>query len=271
MYDNICKFIAEEFSEDISSWLLGRSIRLTQLSPSELSLEPIRADSLILQSDDELVLHLEFQTEPDADIPFRMADYRLRVYRRFPDKKMRQAVIYLKRTNSDLVYQNAFVLSDTRHKFQVIRLWEQPTEIFLNAPGLLPFAALSSSDNRKIALNQVARAIEGIGERRAQANLSAASGILAGLVLKKDIIASILRSDIMKESVIYQEWQKEFTEKGRLQGLETGLKQGLKQGRLEAMEQVALNLLQSGMSAEQIASVTGLDVERIQELGEESE
>ena len=71
--------------------------------------------------------------------------------------------IYLKRSNSDLVDKNAFVLSHTRHEFRGIRLWEQPREIFLNAPGLLPFAALSSSDNRKIALNQVARAIESIG------------------------------------------------------------------------------------------------------------
>ncbi len=48
MYDNICKFIAEEFSEDIASWLLGSPVTLTELSPRELSLEPIRADSLIL-------------------------------------------------------------------------------------------------------------------------------------------------------------------------------------------------------------------------------
>ena len=75
----------------------------------------------------------------------------------------------------------------------------------------------------------------------------------------------------MKESVIYQEWQKEFTEKGRVQGLEEGLKQRIEEGRLEAMEQVALNLLGSGMSVEQIASVTGLEIARIQELGEKSE
>jgi predicted transposase YdaD len=29
-----------------------------------------------------VILHLEFQTQPDTDIPCRMADYRLRMYRR---------------------------------------------------------------------------------------------------------------------------------------------------------------------------------------------
>jgi predicted transposase YdaD len=48
MFDNTCKFLAESFSEDFASWLLGKPIAMTQLSPLELSLEPIRADALIL-------------------------------------------------------------------------------------------------------------------------------------------------------------------------------------------------------------------------------
>ena len=108
MYDNICKFIAEEFSTDLASWLLGEPIQLTQLSPKELSIEPIRTDALILQQSNNLVLHVEFQTKTEATIPFRMTDYRLRVYRRYPDKEMHQVVIYLKQTASELVYQNTF-------------------------------------------------------------------------------------------------------------------------------------------------------------------
>lgn len=55
MYDNICKLIVEEFSEDIATWLLGEPIDLVELSPKELSLEPIRADSLILRQSNDLV------------------------------------------------------------------------------------------------------------------------------------------------------------------------------------------------------------------------
>ena len=128
MFDNICKFIAENFPEDLASWLLGSSIPLTELSPTELSLEPIRADSLILLQSEQLVLHTEFQTQPDATMPFRMLDYRVRIYRRFPQKQMRQIVIYLQRTNSPLVQENTFRLEKTYHEFEVIRLWEQPTE-----------------------------------------------------------------------------------------------------------------------------------------------
>ena len=152
MFDNVCRFLAESFSTDFATWLLNEPVTLTELSPSELSLEPIRADALILLQSDEMVLHIEFQTEPKAEIPFRMADYRLRVYRRFPRKRMRQFVIYLQPTTSELVQQTAFVLESTRHEFEVIRLWEQKSDIFLKTPGLLPFAALSQTSDKTLTL-----------------------------------------------------------------------------------------------------------------------
>ncbi|PZD70445.1 hypothetical protein C1752_12228 [Acaryochloris thomasi RCC1774] len=156
MYDSTCKFLAESFSSDFASWLLGRPIAFTKLSPSELSLEPIRADALILLESEEFVLHLEFQTEPDKIMAFRMIDYRLRVFRRFPNKQMKQVVIYLTPTSSELVYQTVFEIQGTRHEYEVVRLWEQPTEAFLNSPGLLPFAVLTQTSDKARTLQQVA-------------------------------------------------------------------------------------------------------------------
>ena len=70
MYDDTCRFLAENYSADFASWLMGTSITMTEIQPSELFLEPIRADALILLESDELVLHLEFQTRPKNDIHF---------------------------------------------------------------------------------------------------------------------------------------------------------------------------------------------------------
>jgi predicted transposase YdaD len=47
--------------------------------------------------------------------------------------------------------------------------------------------------------------------RTEKSNLAAATAILAGLVLSKEIIRSLLREEIMRESVIYQD----IREKGR--------------------------------------------------------
>jgi predicted transposase/invertase (TIGR01784 family) len=214
MYDNVCKFLAENYSRDFAQWLLGEPISFTQLSPSELSLEPIRADALILLESDQIILHLEFQTDPDPKMSFRMLDYRTRVYRRFPKKTMRQVVIYLKETSSPLVQENAFILPNTRHEYEVLRLWEIAAEKMLGLSGLLPLANLGKTPNRPEILRQVAAKIDNIEGRTEKSNLAAATAILAGLVLSKEIIGSLLREEIMRESVIYQD----IRESGKAQG-----------------------------------------------------
>ena len=250
MYDNVCKFLAEAFTSDLATWLLGSPVPLTQLSPNELSLEPIRADSLSFLAAHDLILHVEFQTQPDPQIPFRMTDYRLRAHRKFPQKEMHQVVVYLQLTGSPLVQETSFNLSKTRHEFEVIRLWEQPTEIFFNSPGLLAFAVLSSVENPTVVLNQVAQAIQAIPERQTQSNVTGCVAILAGLILDRQIIRRILQEEIMQESVIYQEI----------------LQQGREQGREQGVEQVAINLLREGMILEQVVRLTGLPLEKIQSL-----
>lgn len=71
---------------------------------------------------------------------------------------MRQFVLYLQQTSSDLVQQTTFTLENTRHDFGVIRLWEQPTGAFRKSTGLRPFAVLSQSNNRTQVLQQLAQA-----------------------------------------------------------------------------------------------------------------
>jgi predicted transposase YdaD len=96
------------------------------------------------------------------EIPFRMLDYRVRGQRRYKGKPMRQVVIYLKPTTSELVYQTSYTLERTHHEFDVIRLWEQPASLFLQYPGLLPFAALGQSENPADMLRQATQIVDQI-------------------------------------------------------------------------------------------------------------
>jgi predicted transposase/invertase (TIGR01784 family) len=214
MFDPTCKFLAESFPADFATWLLGEPVTLTKLEPTELLLEPIRADSLILLKSDRLILQIEFQTEPDPTMSFRMADYRLRLHRRFPDQEIRQIVIYLNPTGSDLVYQTVFEIPGIQAEFDVIRIWEQPTQPFLESTGLLPLAVLTKTPDKAQTLRQVAAKVDAIPEKRVQVNVAASAGILAGLLLKRDFINQVLRRDIMQQSVIYQEWKEEFLQEG---------------------------------------------------------
>jgi predicted transposase/invertase (TIGR01784 family) len=203
---------------------------MTKLEPSELFAEPIRADAMILLESEDLILHIEFQTDPDPEMGFRMANYRLRGFRRYPYKRMRQIVVYLRPTKSPQVYQTQFEIPGLRGEFEVVRLWEQPTELFLAAPGLLPFAVLSKTIDQVEVLRQVAQRVESIPEPQSQSNVAAASAILAGLLLEKEVIHRVLRRDIMRESVIYQEIEAEAEARGEAKGkVEEGLNLILRQ------------------------------------------
>jgi predicted transposase/invertase (TIGR01784 family) len=246
MYDDACRFLAEHFSADFASWLLGKAVTLTELQPSELSLDPIRADALIFLESDEAILHIEFQTLPKDNIPFRVLDYRVRGYRRDPTKPMRQIVIYLKQTASPLVYQTSFIMERTHHEFEVIRLWEQPASLFLEYPGLIPFAVLGQTTDAEETLRQAAQRVDQIEDPQTQANLMAASGILAGLKLEEEIIYRVLRRDIMQESTVYRSiWR---------------------DAQKEDKREIALNLLREGVSVEIVVRSTGLSVEEAQQL-----
>ena len=217
-YDNTCKFIAETFTADLTAWLLGEPVEMTVMEPSELVAEPVRADSLVMLESRSLIFHTEFQVEPRADVPYRMANYRLRVYHRHPEKEMQQVVVYLRETQSPRVFQTTFELARMRHEFDVIRIWEEPVERFLETPGLLPFAVLARTSDREATLRQVSGQIEAIGDREQQGDVAASTAVLAGLVLEKQFIRSVLREDVMKESVIYQDIVSTAEERGRDKG-----------------------------------------------------
>jgi predicted transposase/invertase (TIGR01784 family) len=264
MYDNTCKYLAENFPEDISSWLIGERVALVELNPTELNVDPIRADSIILLNNENLILHLEFQTDTDPDMAFRMADYRLRAYRKFPRKSMKQIVIYLRKTTSERVYETSFEIENTRHQFEVIRLWEQPASIFLESQGLYPFASLAQTDKPESILRAVAAKIEEIETQKVQADLAATASILAGLVLDKNLVKQILRRDIMRESVIYQD----ILVEGRVEGRAEGRVEGrVEEARALVIRQLTRKL--GNVSPSLLAKIEALPLERVELLGED--
>ncbi|WP_009632174.1 DUF4351 domain-containing protein [Synechocystis sp. PCC 7509] len=251
MIDNISKFLIEQYSNDFAAWLLGDAISLTTINPTELNVEPIRADSVMLLQSSTVILHTEFQTFGDETMPFRMADYYLRLKRKFPQQTIQQVVIYLKKTNSNLVRQERYVTPVMTHQFRTIRLWEEPVEVFLRTPGLLPYAVLSSAADKESVLAQVVNQLERIADSREQSNLVAATSILAGLELEEQTIRQLMRSPAMRESTMYQSI--------------------LREGRTDGEKTLVFKLLTrklGSLSLEITAKVSNLSLERLEALGE---
>lgn len=217
-YDNTCKYLAEQYPADFIKWLLSTETSDIEILKTELSLEPIRADSVTFLQIINTILHLEFQTLPTSNpaMDFRMLDYYTRLKREY-GCQIEQVVIFLQQTTSEIVFRQEYVDTNTRHRYRVIRIWEQdPTPLLAN-PALLPLATLARSDSPNTLLEQVAAGVGMIEENDERQNISACTQILAGLRFDKNLIQRLFREEIMQESVIYQDILQKGEQRGKKQ------------------------------------------------------
>lgn len=212
-FDNVCKRLAELYPRDFASWLLGQAVEQVEVWKTELGNDPIRADSVIFLRLAAAILHLEFQTTPKSKppLPLRMLDYWVRLFRD-TGLPVIQFVVLLTETNEEV--PSEFHAPNTWHRYNVIKMWEQDPEMFLQIPGLLPLATLACSDKPTHLLARIA-------EQAIQAQIADGShelvgcvAVLAGLRFDRKLIYQLLPEELMQESVIYQD----ILHKGEIRG-----------------------------------------------------
>jgi len=232
-FDNTCKFLATQNPISFVRWLLPQvNASNVQVIKTELSTEPVRADSLILLKAADTILHLEFERVPKADppLPERMIDYWLRLYRKY-HCTIEQVVIFLKQTNSPEVSVDRFQVQNTSHRYRVLRLWEQDPAPFFSDAALLPLAPLTRSNTPRDLLQQVAEATRKIPDPNQRKEIIACTAIMSGLIHNPEIIQDLFREDLLEDSSFYQ-----FI-------LQKGMKEGVKQGRQEGRQEAVLMML----------------------------
>lgn len=255
-YDNACKYLAERSPLAFARWLLNVESENIKVLKTELSIEPVRADSLVLLQTSNQILQIEFQTLPYSNppIPNRMLEYKARLIREYSEYSIEQFVIYLKFINSELVYKNQYQDNNTIHRYRVIRLWEEdPTPLLANL-DLLPLATLAQSDNTNTLLEQVAERVAMIEEIEQRNQIAACTFILAGLRFDQKLINQILREDIMQESVTYQYI------------LQKGIQQGLQQGELAMLRRLLISRF-GALSPQIEEQLQRLSISQLEELG----
>ncbi|WP_254565926.1 DUF4351 domain-containing protein [Oscillatoria sp. HE19RPO] len=229
-YDNLLKYWAEKYAQQMASWAFRQPITTpVEILKTELSVEPIRADSVIFLKSGPEIQHLEFQTRvpQNRPMPIRMCSYSIRLQWQY-ELPVRQVLIWLLPTSNPAVFETEFRTEFTHHRYQVIRLWEESPEPLLENNALLPLAVLCATQNPTELLSQVAQEVGKIQDTDLRQEIAACTQILAGLRFDNQLISTMFREEIMQESVVYQD----ILQKGIAQGLEQGLEQGEKQGEV---------------------------------------
>lgn len=254
-FDNVCKLLAEKYPFDFAKWLLPQAPKTIKVLKTELSIEPIRADFVTFLQTENRILHIEFQTNPQSKppIPFRELDYSVRLIRTY-QVPVTQVVIFLQETNDPIVFTEEYVNETTRHRYRVIRMWEQDSALFLDNLALLPLAPLTQTNSPQGLLSQIANNVAKIADRETKQDIAAYTEILAGLRFEKDFIRQLLSEDIMQESVIYQDI------------LQKGERIGEQRGEVKFCLRL-LNQRFGEIDSLIVERVKGLPVEQLENLG----
>ncbi|WP_310489092.1 Rpn family recombination-promoting nuclease/putative transposase [Chamaesiphon sp. VAR_69_metabat_338] len=257
-YDNLTKILAEKYPERFATWLLGAPQTNVEILKTELSIEPIRADSLTFLKTHNRILHLEFQTRwiSEPPINFRMLDYWVRLYRLY-QMPITQIVILLLPPSEDTEIETTFEFEQTRHQYRVVKIWEEDPSLFLADSALLPFATLTAQPTEEL-LVQVASEVGKMEPEVRRQELSSYVQIMAGLRFNKTLVKRLFREDIMKESVIYQE----IFETGEQQGEQ----RALQREKALILRQVARQV--GEVPQDLRSSVELLSIDRLEALGE---
>lgn len=248
-YDWLIKAALRRYYPELATWLVGERPLVVEEVETALAVASIRfADKLLslrFRSRPPLLLHVEFQTEGDMEMPERIAQYLALILGtlKVPKHKGTEpacVVVYLDRQSylddpGRLNLRGALGLK-LELSYRVIKLWELDPELLLRfeSPGLCPFVPLMAGNPIDLVLKsqqKIVNAPERLASAETKRELLTVLGGLATRVIKDRELIIRLFSEIrlMGENYFFDLIRKE----GHALGLEEGRKEGREEGREE--------------------------------------
>ena len=213
-----------------------------EVTPQDRELPSIRRESDYLVrvknnssvcDDAEFIVHMEFQSSIDVNMPARMLSYFTRIFERYK-LPVHSVVIYLNPDNAENNIPDTFVHSingkeNLTFKYEILKFWEidQNKIIDNNLYGLFPILPLAKyrtadeKENLAKCFDLVQKA--DIENDTLKADIYVCTGLLAGLRYPKELIDSLMKVEILEESVIYKDILNKGIEKGMEKGMEKSI------------------------------------------------
>ncbi len=231
-WDGKMKRVLTEIPQDTVDWLLAGATFISVL-PNELEDETIYADLLfeISIDDQQNILHIEIQRNRDAQMGERLWEYNVKASLKY-EFPVWSVVIYLKDDGKVVEAPYTRKLSTGRYihqfDFDVVKLWEIPTEYFQQEGliGLLPLLPLTQNGARREVVDRVISRLTPPGEEPKSELLTLTYGLASLILINEADQEWLIRRfgqmyDILRETRAYQELIKDGLEQGLQQGTAT--------------------------------------------------
>jgi predicted transposase YdaD len=241
LWDGVMKRLVRGYAKHFTRWLAGEAVFVRALD-IELKNQHLFADALleVMLHEQPALLHIEFQAYDDPEMEMRLLEYNVLASRQYRHLPVYSYVIYLRKAGKiiEAPLVRTFPNGEEVHRFffRVIKLWEIPAEVLLQAGwiGVLPLVTLTEGGKQPEVVREMIDRLASAEEY----DLLAISEVVGGLAFRKGPELEWFKrrfsmfQDILRESPIYQEI------------VEQGLEKGREEGRIQEQREMLIRLVQ---------------------------
>ncbi len=246
--DIALKDIFEEIPHRLSKILASAHIK--ELLPTNFPSTELRVDFLA-RLKDESILHIEFQSFNDPNMPFRMLRYYLAILERYPTSPIKQLLVYV--GNRKLRMKSRLRLRNLSFSYEILDIRQIDCKVLLESPDPMDrlLACLCKVEDEVYLIEKLIKTMEGMNEEERKDYLLKAltlTELRPNLRIKlteevKHMPIVVRPEDIrlpkkkLKKDILYrlglEEGKQIGLEEGKQIGLEEGKQIGLEEGRKE--------------------------------------
>ncbi|AST57375.1 transposase [Thermoanaerobacterium thermosaccharolyticum] len=261
-YDITMKNIFSDMADDIMSYFLGlQYTKIDELNIEFARVERRDSDMIFKCTTDKgnVAVHIEFQSENDGKMPYRMLRYSLEIMEKH-NLLPYQIVIYIGKDNANMKNSLNFDFGEQNtldYKYRIINVGDiKYTDVvgtdYYDLYSLLPL--MDKNRRKEEGEKYLERCVEAIKDIPLDINkkkdIAFKAEILSGIVFKKEVIEKVFLEVVKMFRIEESETYKMIIEKGAK----------------EEKIAIAKKLLKEGMDIDRIAKITELSKEEIKKL-----
>ncbi len=265
--DIALKDIFEEIPHRLSKILAPAPIK--ELLPTNFPSTELRVDFLA-RLEDESILHIEFQSFNDPNMPFRMLRYYLAILERYPNSPIKQLLVYV--GNRKLRMKSRLRLRNLSFSYEMIDIRQIDCKVLLESPDPMDrlLACLCKVEDEAYLIEKLIKTMESMNEEERKDYLLKALTLtelrpnlrirLTEEVRHMPIV--VRREDIrlpkrkLRKDILYRLGLEEGRKEGEVIGIEKGKHIGLKEGLLKSAQEMLIAIIEGklGYVPEEIAN-----------------
>ncbi len=253
--DIALKDIFEEVPQRLSKILAPAPIK--ELLPTNFPSTELRVDFLAKLQDDS-ILHIEFQSFNDPNMPFRMLRYYLAILERYPSSPIKQLLVYV--GNRKLRMKSRLKLRNLTFSYEILDIRQIDCRVLLESPDPMDrlLACLCKVEDEVYLIEKLIKTMEGMNDEERKDYLLKAltlTELRPNLRIRlteevKPMPIVVRPEDIklpkkkLRKDILYRLGLEEGKKEGEIIGIEKGKQIGLEEGKQIGIEEGLLKSAQ---------------------------